>query len=65
MSAELQQVAPIEKNKGGRPRKAHTLVINVRVPDHVYDAYCRAALRVDEDVREVMRTVLTYYAPKA
>lgn len=48
----------------GRPRKAATEVVNVRIPVHVYEAYIKTAFRVDEDVRTIMRNILTYYAPK-
>lgn len=69
MTPQLQAVpASIEKNKGGRPKgstKPHTSVVNVRIPDHIYDAYCKAAIRTDIDVRKIMRQILTFYAPKA
>jgi hypothetical protein len=53
-----------ERRKAGRPRKAQTAVISVRIADHVYDAYCKTSLRTDIDVRTIMRQVLTFYAPK-
>lgn len=51
--------------KGGRPRKSKTSVIGVRIPDHIYDAYCKTSLRTEIDVRTIMRQILTFYAPKA
>jgi hypothetical protein len=53
------------RSKGGRPKKRHTSVVNVRIPDHIYDAYCKTSHRTDIDVRTIMRQVLTFYAPKA
>lgn len=53
-----------DRQKGGRPKKSQTLVVNVRLPEHVYDAYCKTALRCDIDVRTIMRQVLMFYAPK-
>jgi hypothetical protein len=47
----------------GRPRSARTLVINVRLTEDVYDAYCRSALRSRVPVRQVLRRVLSRYAP--
>lgn len=65
MSAETPAPSSTERPKGGRPRKPQTSVVNVRIPDHIYDAYCKASLRTDIDVRSIMRQVLTFYAPKA
>lgn len=66
MIPALQPVTvPLEKPKGGRPKKPQTAVVSVRIPDHIYDAYCKTALRTDIDVRTIMRQVLTFYAPKA
>jgi hypothetical protein len=53
-----------DRSKGGRPKKAQTSVVNVRIPDNIYDAYCKASVRTDIDVRTIMRQVLTFYAPK-
>lgn len=52
------------RSKGGRPRKAKTSVVSVRIPDHIYDSYIKTALRTDIDVRTILRQVLTFYAPK-
>lgn len=49
--------------KRGQPRKAQTLVVNVRIRADVYDAYCRAALKSRQPVRSVLRHVLTLHAP--
>lgn len=40
------------------------LVVNVRLPVEVYEAYIKAGYRIGEDVRAIMRRVLTYYAPR-
>lgn len=65
--AERKQLGG-KRDGAGRPKgstKRHTSVVNVRIPDHIYDAYCKASLRTDIDVRAIMRQVLTFYAPKA
>lgn len=64
MSPEPEHV-PSVASKGGRPKKPKTSVVNVRIPDHIYDAYCKTSIRTDIDVRTIMRQVLTFYAPKA
>lgn len=56
---------PSTRQKGGRPGDPNTLVISVRLPEHVYDAYIKTARRHDVDVRTVMRRILTVHAPKA
>lgn len=61
--SETQDATKLE-NRGGRPRKRNTLVVSVRLPDDVYDAYCRGAIRSEEEVRTIIRRVLTQYAPK-
>lgn len=58
----LSRVPP---NKGGRPRRERTIVVNVRLPISVYDAYCRAAYHAEEPVRTLLRQVLTQYMPAA
>lgn len=65
---EMTAFTGTERRKPGRPRgstKPHTSVVNVRIPDYIYDAYCKASLRTDIDVRAIMRQVLTFYAPKS
>jgi hypothetical protein len=49
--------------KPGRPPKRGTLVLSVRVPSHIYDAYIKAAYHAGEDVRAVLAAILTHYAP--
>lgn len=58
-------VVDCNRRKGGRPKKVQTSVVNVRIPNHIYDAYCKASLLNDIDVRTIMRQVLTFYAPKS
>lgn len=61
---EIPPDAPvIGYRKRGRPRKAQTMVIKVRLGVDVYDAYCRVALKSRQPVRSVLRHVLTIHAP--
>ena len=55
-----QKPAP---KKRGRPRSADTIVTSVRVPVPVYDRYCRQSNASGQDIRALMRWVLTTYAP--
>lgn len=49
----------ISRHPGGRPRRQGTVVVTVRMPIAVYDAYCRRALKADREVRSVLRQTLT------
>lgn len=48
-----------KKNPGGRPRKEGTIVVNVRMPLSAYDRYCQVAIESDQEVRTILRQVLT------
>ncbi len=54
---------PLRK-KRGRKRKLHTLVVNVRLSEADYDAYCKVAIRANISVRTAMRYVLHVHAPR-
>jgi hypothetical protein len=53
----------VERRKRGRPRKARTVVIHLRVNVDDYDAYCIVANRAGVAVLDVMRHVLHVNAP--
>jgi hypothetical protein len=55
--------AGVAPKKRGRPRKRATMVVNVRIPVDVYDAYCRCAHHHDAYVRSILRHILTLHAP--
>lgn len=65
MPDTMAPASGVERSKGGRPKKPGTAVVSVRIPERIYDAYIKTALRHDIDVRTIMRQVLTFYAPKA
>lgn len=63
--APLPVASPVpNRPTRGRPKKPRTSVVNVRLPDHIYDLYIKTASRNADDVRTIMRNVLTYYAPR-
>lgn len=51
------------RNRRGRPRSAQTLVVSVRIPVAVYDAYCRQSNATGEPVRAAMKAALCVRAP--
>jgi hypothetical protein len=60
-SVPLEPV-PLSPRPRGRPKGSgarDTLVVNVRIPIAVYDAYCRYAIRSSQPVRTVIREFLT------
>ncbi len=48
------------RNRRGRPRRQGTMIVNVRIPMVVYDAYCARAAKAGPEVavRSVMQRVL-------
>jgi hypothetical protein len=63
MPAPARRLASAQKR--GRPRLNRTLVVNVRLTIATYDAYCRCAVQSGQDVRTILRHVLTLHAPSA
>lgn len=54
-------ILPLRKR--GRPKKAPTVQVQVRMVATAYDAYCRTALSARVPVRTVLRHVLELHAP--
>lgn len=54
------------RNRRGRPRVIHGPVVirTVRLPEAVYDAICRRAIRADRSVDSVIRSVLASYVER-
>lgn len=59
-----QTAADPARKVGGAPHKPKTLVVQVRMTEETYDAYCVAAIRSREKVRTVLRRILTEHAPR-
>lgn len=53
------------KRKRGRPLKGAKKLrpTSIRLPDDIYDRYCKFSSYTGEDVRVIMRKVLALHAP--
>ena len=59
-------VRPKDQRRPGRPRNEDpSVVVHLRLPAHLYDAYARHAISVDRSVYAVLREVLERHRPDA